>query len=78
MFRRRPFLSREDRLLIFWSLVLGLAAAAAFGAYRAISASDEDASGRFAEFGTALLWPGALIVAGVAAVVWLGWKANLD
>jgi hypothetical protein len=78
MFGRRPLLSREDLLLLFWSLVLGLAAAAAFGAYRAISASDEDTAGRLGEFGTALFWPGALIIAGIAAVVWLGWKANLD
>jgi hypothetical protein len=78
MFGRRPLLSREDWLLLFWSLVLGLAAAAAFGAYRAVSAAGEDAAGRFAEFGTALLWPGTLILAGIAAVVWLGWKANLD
>lgn len=59
-------------------MVLGLGTAAAFGAYRAVSLSDEALGGRVAEFGASLLWPGVLIFAGVAAVVWLGWKANLD
>lgn len=78
MSERRRFLSRADLTLLFWSLVLGLAAAAAFGAYRAVSVSGEDTAGRLAEFATNLLWPGALIFAAVAAVVWFGWKANLD
>ena len=78
MSERRRFLGREDLFLLFWSLVLGLAAAAAFGAYRAVTASGEDTAGRLAEFAANLLWPGVLIVAAVGAVVWLGWKANLD
>ena len=78
MSERRRFLSREDLLLLLSCVVLGLAAAAAFGAYRAVSASGEDVGGRLAEFAMNLLWPGVLIFAGVAAVVWLGWKANLD
>ena len=61
-------------MLLFWSVLLGLVLAAAFAAYQAVSASDE----RVAEFATNLLWPGALIFVGVAAVVWMGWKANLD
>ncbi len=74
----RRFLSREDALLTLWSLVLGLGTAAAFGAYRAVNLSDEALGGRIAEFGANLLWPGVLIIAGVAAVVWFGWKANLE
>ena len=75
---QRRLLSRADALLAFWSLVLGLGMAAAFGAYRAVNLSDTALSGRFTEFGANLLWPGVLIIAGVAAVVWFGWKANLD
>ena len=78
MAERRRFLKREDLPLLFWSIVLGLAGAAAFGAYRAVSASGEDVDGRLAEFATNLLWPGVLICGGVAAVVWMGWKMNLD
>ncbi len=78
MSERRRFLRREDLPLLLWSLVLGMVAAAAFGAYRAVSASGEDAGGRLTEFGANLLWPGVLFFAAVAAVVWLGWKAKLD
>lgn len=78
MSERRRFLSREDLLLLSSAVVLGLGVAAAFGAYRAVSAAGEDAAGRLAEFFSNLLWPGVLIFLGVAAVVWLGWKANLD
>lgn len=78
MSERRSPLSREDLLLLVSSVVLGLAGAAGFAAFRAVSASDADAGGRFAEFASNLLWPGVLIFLGIAAVVWLGWKANLD
>ncbi len=78
MSEHRRILSREDLPLLFWSLILGVAAAAAFGAYRAVSAEGEDASGRFLEFAANLLWPGVLIFAAATAVVWMGWKANLD
>lgn len=75
---RRPLLTREDVLLIGVSLALGLAVACAFAAYRAVSIADENAPGRFGEFGQNLLWPGVLIFAGIAAVVFAGWKANID
>jgi hypothetical protein len=71
-------LRRENVLLFAASVLLGLAAAAAFAAYRAVSVSEEDAGGRLAEFVMNALWPGVLILAGVAAAVWFGWKANLD
>jgi hypothetical protein len=78
MMFRRPLLRREDALLILSSLVLGLAAAAAFAAYRAVSPEGDDTGERLAAFGKNLLWPGVLILAGVAAAVWFGWKANID
>jgi len=78
MRERRRFLVREDAVLVLASLLLGLAVAAAFAAYRAVSAADDDAAGRLAEFAQNLLWPGVLIGAGIAAVVVAGWKANID
>ncbi len=78
MSERRSLVSRGDLALLFWSVFLGLAAAAAFGAYRAVSGPGEDATGRLAEFAMNLLWPGVLIFGGVAAAIWLGWKANID
>jgi purine-cytosine permease-like protein len=69
---------RDDLTLATVSLLLGLAGAGAFAVYRAVSLSNEDVAGRLAEFGSNLLWPGVLILAAVAVVVFGGWKANLD
>ena len=75
---RRRLLKREDLSLVLSSLLLGLAAACVFAVYRAVSLSDEDVAGRLADFAANLLWPGVLILLAVAAVVFGGWKANLD
>jgi hypothetical protein len=78
MANERRMLTRSDALLLATAVALGLVAAAVFGAYRAVSADDEDTAGRMAEFAMNLLWPGVLIFTGVAAVIFAGWKANLD
>ena len=78
MSERRRLLNRDDLLLIVWSAVLGLGVAAAFAAYRAVSLDGEATSSRLVEFAQNLLWPGVLIGGGVGAVVWFGWKANID
>ncbi len=74
--RRRLGLDRGDLVLAGVALALGLAAALGYGTWRAVSAAAP--ADRWGAFGGALLFPGALIVAGVAAMVWLGWKANID
>lgn len=71
---RGPLFSKPDVILVFVAALLGLAAASAFGAYQAVNG---DAS-PLRDFMTNLIWPGALIFAGVAAMVVFGWKANLD
>ncbi len=71
---REPQLSKADVILILSAALLGLAAAAAFGAYRAVNGDD----GALRDFAVNIAWPGVLIFAGVAATVWFGWKANLD
>lgn len=70
--------SREDATLLLWASLLGVAGAAVFAAYRAVSATDGEAEERITEFSTTVVWPGALIFAGIAAAVIAGWKANLD
>ena len=70
----RPLITKADALLLIAAALLGLAAASAFGAYQAVNGDD----GAFRDFVVNLAWPGVLIFAGVAAMVWFGWKANLD
>jgi hypothetical protein len=74
----RRMISRDDALVAFWAVILGLAGAAVFAVYRAVSLSNEDVGGRLAEFGVSMLWPGVLIFAVVAVVIVAAWKANLD
>ena len=69
---------REDIVLALVAVALGFAGAAVFAAYQAVSLEGEDSAGRFAEFASNVAWPGVLIIVAVAAVVWFGWKANLD
>jgi hypothetical protein len=74
----RSIVPRENVLLALSAAALGLAGASIFAAYRAVSADGEDSAGRIAEFAANAAWPGVLIFAAIAAVVWFGWKANLD
>ena len=79
MSHRRDKTSRSnDRALVAWSSLLAFAGAAAFAAWRAVAVDGEDAGERLATFGSNLLWPGVLIFFGLAAMVWMGWKINLD
>ena len=70
--------SRENIVLAVVGLLFGVACAAGYGAWRAVSREDAAASERWSGFADAMLFPGALIVVAVAAMVWLGWKANID
>ena len=76
--RRIPPNRAADVILAIVALVLGLAAAAGYGAWRAVSADAASAGDRWSTFGEALMFPGLLVIAAVAAMVWLGWKANID
>lgn len=69
---------RADVVLAAIALALGAAAAAGYAAWRAISREGIDASARWSQFGEAMVFPGLVIVAAIAAMVWLGWKANID
>lgn len=67
--------SQEDALLAAVAVLLGALVAGAYAAYRALSL---DSGGRGAAFAGAMLWPGVLIAAAVATMVWLGWKLKID
>ena len=67
-----------EAALMAAAIVLGAVAAAGYGAWRAVSREGASTGARWSEFGDAMLFPGAVIIAAVAAMVWLGWKANID
>jgi hypothetical protein len=67
----------SDITLAAAGIALGLLGAAAYGAWRAVSAQ-ASVGDRWSAFREAMLFPGALVVVVVAVVVWLGWKANID
>ena len=76
--RRRSPGRAADVVLGVVAVALGVAAAAGYGAWRAVSADAASAGGRWSTFGDAMLFPGLLVIVAVAAMVWLGWKANID
>jgi hypothetical protein len=69
---------RDDVILAAVALAIGAVAAAGYAAWRYVSLDDATASERWSAFAEAMLFPGALIIVAVAAMVWLGWKANID
>jgi hypothetical protein len=71
-------ITRPDVVLAFVALLLGAAVAVGYGAWRAVSLDASSTADRWGEFGDAMLFPGWLIIAAIAAMVWLGWKANID
>ena len=73
---RRSWLT--EATLIVVSLALGALGAAAYAAWRAVSLEAASTEARWSEFGEAMLFPGTVIIVAVAAMVWLGWKANID
>jgi hypothetical protein len=66
-----------DLVLAVVGVGLGVVAAAGYGAWRAVSASGSSAGERWSAFGEAMLFPGVLVIVAIAAMVWLGWKANI-
>ena len=70
--------TRDHVILAAVAVLLGVAGAGAYAAWRYVSLEDATASHRWATAGDAMIFPGLVIVAAVAAMVWLGWKANID
>jgi hypothetical protein len=65
--------SREP-LILWWMPVVALLAPLIWAAWRAASAD----SGALSEAAYALLWPGIALYAGALAVIWAGWKIELE
>ena len=63
-----------EPLLPWWMLALALVAPLAYAAWRAVTAD----AGGLEEGLVALLWPGVLLYLGGVAVLWAGWKIELE
>lgn len=74
----QPSSLRNDVILAAIALALGALAAAGYAAWRYVRLEDATIAERWSDFAEAMLFPGAVIVAAVAVMVWLGWKANID
>jgi hypothetical protein len=76
--RRAGQQSKEVRanepLVLWWMPLVALAAPLIFAAWKAVSA-DSDAAGAAL---LALVWPGVLLYLGALAVLWGGWKIELE
>jgi hypothetical protein len=64
-----------DVVLALFGVLLGMAAAVGYAAWYGFGRTGGD---RWQDFGGALLFPGTVVIVAVAAIVWLGWKANID
>ena len=60
----------------WWTLGFPLLATAGLAAWRAANAAEGDSAANV--FLTSLLWPGAIMFAGVLVVVILGWTLDID
>ncbi len=67
-------LTKANITLLISAVLLGLGAASSFAAYQAVNGDGS----AMRDFAVNLGWPGVLIFAAVAVMVWFGWKANLD
>lgn len=67
-------LEPDEPLIVWWMPVVALIAPVVWAAWKAFSA-DADALG---EALRALVWPGAALYLVAVAVLWAGWKVELD
>jgi hypothetical protein len=65
---------RREPLLLWWMPVVALLAPFVFAAWQGVSADGE----ALAEAVSALLWPGVPLYLAAIAVLWAGWKIELE
>ena len=71
---RSPLLDDGQPAFHWWLLLPGLALAAVWALYGAVSAE----AGAGGEFVARLLWPGPAILLVTTSAAWLGWRLDLD
>lgn len=71
-------LGRIDIILVLVGVTIGMVVATGYGAWHATSLEGVSSADRWSEFRQAMLFPGWLIIAAITAMVWMGWRANID
>jgi hypothetical protein len=66
--------SPREPLILWWMPLVALLAPLVWAAWEAASAE----SGALGEAFEALLWPGVALYLGTVAVLWAGWKIELE
>ncbi len=65
---------KAEAFLLWWMPIVAVIAPLGFAAWKAVSAN----SGALREAAIAFAWPGVLIYLGAIAVLWAGWKIDLE
>ena len=71
---RRPHRRPDEPLILWWMPVVALLGPLVWAAWRGVSAD----AGGVEEALTALVWPGVLLYFAGLAVLWGGWKIELE
>jgi hypothetical protein len=64
----------KEPLILWWMPLVALLTPIVWAAWKGASAD----SGALGEAAFALVWPGVLLYAGTLAVLWGGWKIDLE
>ena len=64
----------KEPLILWWMPAVALLAPIIFAAWEAVSAD----GGALRDAAIALVWPGGLLYLGTVAVLWAGWKMDLE
>jgi len=64
----------KEPLILWWMPIVALLAPAVWAAWKAVSADSDG----LAEALSALVWPGVALYFGAVAVLWAGWKIELE
>jgi hypothetical protein len=64
----------REPLLLWWMPIVALLAPLVWAAWTAVSAD----ANAFSEAARAMAWPGVALYLGAMAVIWAGWKIELE
>ncbi len=72
--RRSKAIRAEEPFMLWWMPAVAMLTPLVFAAWEAVSAD----GGALKDAGIALIWPGVLLYFGTVALLWAGWKLDLE